>query len=58
MSNSAAGDRRVAIVTGGARGLGLAIGQRMSRDGVRCAVWDLDLERATHAASALPGAST
>lgn len=47
---------RVAIVTGGARGLGLAIAQRMTRDGVRCALWDLDLERAQGAARSLAGA--
>ena len=48
--------RRVAIVTGGARGLGLAIAQRMSRDGVRCALWDVDLERAARSAATLPDA--
>ncbi len=48
--------RRVAIVTGGARGLGLAIAQRMSREGVRCALWDVDLDRATRSAATLPDA--
>lgn len=56
MPTTPAHERRVAIVTGGARGLGLAIAQRLSRDGVRCALWDVDVERATHAAAALPDA--
>ena len=33
---------RVAIVTGGARGLGLAIAQRLSVGGARVALWDTD----------------
>ena len=56
MSTNAPDDRRVAIVTGGARGLGLAIARRMSRDGVRCALWDVDLERAMRSAASLPAA--
>ncbi len=47
---------RVAIITGGARGLGLAIAQRMTRDGLRCALWDLDATRAQAAAATLAGA--
>ncbi|UFN47153.1 SDR family oxidoreductase [Roseomonas sp. OT10] len=34
---------QVAVVTGGARGLGLGIARRLARDGARVAVWDLDL---------------
>lgn len=55
MSTNPPDDGRIAIVTGGARGLGLAIAQRMSRDGVRCALWDVDLERAARSAETLPG---
>ena len=33
---------RTAIVTGGARGIGLGIAQRLARDGCRVALWDLD----------------
>ncbi len=33
---------RNAVVTGGVRGLGLAIARRLARDGLRVSVWDLD----------------
>ena len=33
----------VAVVTGGARGIGLGIAQRLAADGCRVAVWDLQL---------------
>lgn len=33
---------RIAVVTGGARGLGLAIANRLRQDGYRIALWDLD----------------
>ena len=39
-----------AIVTGGASGIGLAISQRLARDGAKVSVFDLDLEQAEHAA--------
>lgn len=35
---------RVAIVTGGARGIGLAITRRLTDSGARCCLWDLDPE--------------
>ena len=48
---------QAAIVTGGARGIGLAIAQRLSRDGAAVALWDLDTEAVEAAAGALaPGA--
>jgi 3-oxoacyl-[acyl-carrier protein] reductase len=36
---------RVAVVTGGARGIGLATGERVLRSGGRAALWDLDTDR-------------
>lgn len=56
MTDPASAPPRIAIVTGGARGLGLASARRMAQDGVHCALWDVDLERAQAAAATLPGA--
>ena len=39
-----------AIVTGGASGIGLAITERLARDGAKVSVFDLDGEQAEHAA--------
>jgi len=47
---------RVALVTGGARGIGLAIAQRLVAEGARVAIVDLDEPAARNAASGL-GAS-
>ncbi|MCM2340530.1 SDR family NAD(P)-dependent oxidoreductase [Rhodoferax sp.] len=47
---------KVAIITGGAGGLGLSIAERLSRNGVRVAVWDIDAQRAEAAARTLPDA--
>lgn len=44
---------RVAVVTGGARGIGLAIAERLVRSGARCALWDLDTAALAEAESAL-----
>jgi 2-hydroxycyclohexanecarboxyl-CoA dehydrogenase len=42
-----------AIVTGGASGIGLAISERLARDGAKVSVFDLDLEQAEHAAQSI-----
>lgn len=47
---------RVAVVTGGAGGLGRAIATRLAGDGARLALWDLDQDRAQAVAATLPGA--
>jgi 3-oxoacyl-[acyl-carrier protein] reductase len=44
---------RTALVTGAARGIGLAIGQRLAADGARVALADIDIDRATRAAEEL-----
>lgn len=50
-------ERRVAIVTGGAKGIGAAIAGRLSEDGFGVAVLDLDEEAARATADASEGAS-
>jgi NAD(P)-dependent dehydrogenase (short-subunit alcohol dehydrogenase family) len=52
-SDIATGDGRVTIVTGGARGIGLAVARRLVRDGGRVAIWDRDAAGAIRAAAAL-----
>ena len=46
---------RVALVTGGARGIGRAIAEGLAADGATLAVADLDSDGASEVASALPG---
>ena len=46
---------RVALVTGGASGLGLATAQRFTADGMAVVVADLDASRALETAATLPG---
>ena len=46
----------VAIITGGAQGIGYAIAKRLRRDGILPYLWDLDGELAKEAAAALEGA--
>ncbi|MBM3848554.1 MAG: SDR family NAD(P)-dependent oxidoreductase, partial [Verrucomicrobia bacterium] len=40
---------RCAVVTGGARGIGLAIAQRLAASGARVCIWDKDEEEAAQA---------
>jgi len=44
---------RVAIVTGGARGIGYAVAERMLRSGASVSLWDIDAERLEQARAAL-----
>ena len=48
-------ERRVAVVTGGARGIGLAIAERAAASGARVAIWDMDEAEARKAAERLRG---
>jgi 2-hydroxycyclohexanecarboxyl-CoA dehydrogenase len=43
--------KKIAIVTGGASGIGLATARRLARDGVAIAVWDIDEAGASRAAA-------
>lgn len=43
------------IVTGGARGIGLAIARRLAASGARVAIWDRDADEAARAAATLEG---
>lgn len=49
---------RVAIVTGGAQGIGRAVAERLAASGAKVAIWDLDGKLAQEAAAAIgPAAS-
>jgi len=52
-ADRADGDPRVAVVTGAARGIGLAVARRRARDGGRVLLWDRDAEALERAAAAL-----
>jgi NAD(P)-dependent dehydrogenase (short-subunit alcohol dehydrogenase family) len=48
---------RVAVITGGARGIGFAVAQRLASSGAKVALWDVDGARAESAATQIAGAS-
>jgi 3-oxoacyl-[acyl-carrier protein] reductase len=47
-----------AIITGGVRGIGLAIAQRLLASGAACSLWDRDVEALGSAAKVLAGPTT
>ena len=49
---------RVAVITGGAQGIGYACAKRMLDSGARVVLWDMDTQRLTEAASSLGGVGT
>lgn len=49
---------RVAIITGGARGIGYAVAERMLKSGATAVLWDLDAEKLKEAAAALSALGT
>ena len=48
---------RVAVITGGARGIGLAVAQRAVTSGATVVLWDRDAARLEQTAAGLPGAT-
>jgi 3-oxoacyl-[acyl-carrier protein] reductase len=46
---------QVAVVTGGAQGIGLAVARRLAAEGARVLVWDMDAGLAADSAAALGG---
>ena len=46
---------RVAVITGGAQGIGYAVAQRMQASGAKIAIWDRDADLAQQAAQSLGG---
>ena len=49
-------EKRVAIVTGGARGIGLAVARALAKDGLAVAIGDIDEGKARAAAEAIRAA--
>lgn len=51
----AEGAQRVAVVTGGAQGIGLAVAQRLAEEGAHVSIWDIDRDLGRAAAERLGG---
>ena len=49
---------RVAVITGGARGIGFATAERLLRSGAKVAIWDIDGARAKQSANELAALGT
>lgn len=49
-------EEQVAIITGGAGGLGSAIARRFARSNIKSALWDIDLAKTGRIATEIPGA--
>src|SRR5260221_12193697 len=47
---------RIAVITGGARGIGFAAAERLAASGAKVALWDVDGRQAESAARQIPGA--
>ena len=48
---------QVAVITGGANGIGAAVAQRMAQSGARVAIWDMDITAPEAKVADLPKAS-
>ncbi|MGE3309219.1 MAG: SDR family NAD(P)-dependent oxidoreductase [Limisphaerales bacterium] len=48
---------RIAVITGGARGIGLAIAHRLAASGASCSLWDRDAESLARAVTSFPDGS-
>jgi 3-oxoacyl-[acyl-carrier protein] reductase len=53
MANKIDLEKRTAIITGGARGIGLAVVERLAASGAKAAIWDVDGEEARSQAKRL-----
>lgn len=50
-------DNQIAVITGGAQGIGKSVAKALSEGGAQIAVWDVDFDLAKHTAAGLGGSS-